>query len=131
MLGLGQEGKPLANLVMAVASYPSAKCVVEYSESPLYTYQYSSIGKLFERLLQSTGKDTNKFKETVLSFLSAYIPQTEAISLQLDTFPVHKPFSPTHPSRSAVYQPNTTIVGNKPVEIGYAISSLNIGLPSK
>lgn len=130
MLNLGKEGKPLANLVMAVASYTPAKSVVEYSESPLYHYQYSSIGKLFERLLISVDKDTENFKKKVLDFLIDQVPNNELIKMQLDTLPVHKQFSPTHPGRTAVYKPNQTIATNKPVEIGYSISSMNIGFPS-
>ena len=37
----GSNGKSLANLVMAIASYTDAKSTVEHSLSPLYNYQYS------------------------------------------------------------------------------------------
>lgn len=127
----GSNGKPLANLVMAISSYPQAKSIVEYSESPLYRYQYSSIGKLFERLLESVDKNPAQFLKQVIDFIRPYVPNKPIIRTQLDCFPVYKPLSYTHPDRSAVYKPNVKIAGQKPVEIGYNISSLNEGFASK
>jgi hypothetical protein len=132
----GTNGKPLANLVMSISSYTQAKSIVEYSESPLYHYQYSSIGKLFSRLLKSVvgssqDKDTTKFSKQVQSFIRPYVANEAIIRTQLDCFPVYKPLSYTHPERSAVYKPNVKIEGQKPVEIGYSISSLNQGFAQK
>ena len=67
------NGKPLANLVMAIASYTDAKSTVEYSLSPLYNYQYSSIGKLFERLLDSFKGAPCLFSKEVQTFINSYI----------------------------------------------------------
>jgi hypothetical protein len=130
-LFFGTNGKPLANLVMSLSSYTSAKSLVEYSESPLYHYQYSSIGKLFERLLKSVGKDTSKFAKQVHDFIGFYVPQQSLVSIQLDSFPVYKPLSSCHPDRMAVYRPNVKVEGQSPVEIGYNISSLNQGFAQK
>jgi hypothetical protein len=106
----GSNGKSLANLVMAIASYTDAKSTVEYSLSPLYHFQYSSIGKLFERLLKINEADVSKFSSLVESFIRDFTPQVSGIiKTQLDTLPVYKPHSPTHPDRMAVYKPNTTI----------------------
>ncbi len=115
---------------MSISSYTSAKSIVEYSESPLYHYQYSSIGKLFERLL-TTIKDSSKFEKQVQGFIKDYIPIEPIICTQLDSFPVYKPLSSTHPNRSAVYLPNVQVDGQKPVQIGYNISSLNQGFAPK
>ena len=127
----GSNGKPLANLVMTISSYTQAKSIVEYSESPLYHYQYSSISKLFARLLLSVGKDTGQFSKQVQDFIRPYVPCGPILMVQLDCFPVYKPLSYTHPERSAVYKPNVKIEGQKPVEIGYNISWLNQGFPEK
>ena len=127
----GSNGKPLANLVMSIASYTQAKSIVEYSESPLYNYQYSSIGKLFARLLEAVDNDPKQFSAQVRDFIRPYIPCEPTIRTQLDCFPVYKPLSCTHPERSAVYKPNVKVEGQKPVEIGYNISSLNQGFPEK
>jgi hypothetical protein len=127
----GSNGKPLANLVMSIASYTNAKSIVEYSESPNYHYQYSSIGKLFERLLDCVAGETVKFSQQVTHFIKAYTPSEPVIRLQLDSFPVYKPLSGCHPERMAVYRPNVKVEGHSPVEIGYNISSLNQGFAPK
>jgi hypothetical protein len=124
-------GRMLANLVMAIASYTRAKSVVEYSESPLYHYQYSSIGKLFAQLLESVEGNPQTFASQVETFLRAYRPDSAMMRTQLDTTPIFKPHSITHADRMAVYRPNCTIYGNKPVEIGYNLSCLNIGFAPK
>ena len=45
-----ESAKPLANLVMALASYSPTHSVVGLSQSPLYHYQYSSINQTIHRL---------------------------------------------------------------------------------
>jgi hypothetical protein len=127
----GSNGKPLANLVMSISSYTNAKSIVEYSESPLYYYQYSSISKLFARLLVSVGNDTKKFEQQVQLFIKDFVPMHTIIRTQLDVFPVYKPLSATLADRSAVYRPNVKLEGQKPVEIGYNISSFNQGFEQK
>jgi hypothetical protein len=109
LINLCPAGKMLANLVMAIASYTGAKSVVEFSESPLYHYQYSSIGKLFAQLLESIDGDPNVFALQVQTFLETNRPNSGLMRTQLDT----------------------TIYGNKPVEIGYNLSCLNIGFALK
>jgi hypothetical protein len=121
----GSNGKPLANLVMSISSYTNAKSIVEYSESPVYHYQYSSISKLFARLLANVGNDTKKFEQQVQNFTKDFVPLQSLIRTQLDVLPVYKPLSSTLADRSAVYRPNVKLEGQKPVEIGYNISSFN------
>jgi hypothetical protein len=124
----GCNGKPLANLVMSIASYTSAKSIVEYSQSPLYHYQYSSISKTLARILANLEeKDPSKFGEQVQKFILEYLPPASTIRLHLDSMPLYKPLSNTLKERTAVYLPNLQIQGQKPVEIGYNISSLNQG----
>lgn len=45
-----ENNKALANVVMGLASQPSANSVVELSLSPCYHYQYSSINKAINSL---------------------------------------------------------------------------------
>jgi len=73
------NGKSLASLVMrnaaqSISSYSRAKSIVEYSESPLHHYQYSSISKLFARLLESVSKYTGQFSKQIQDFIRPYIP---------------------------------------------------------
>jgi hypothetical protein len=112
---------------MAVASDTRAKSIVEYSESPFYHYQYSSIGKLFSSLLESFEGHPAEFAAKVQLFIKEYRPFVEILRFQLDTTPIFKPHSPTHEGRQIVYRPNQTISGNKPIEIGYNLSCLNVG----
>ncbi len=127
LINLCREGKSLANLVMAVASDTRAKSIVEYSESPFYHYQYSSIGKLFSSLLESFEGHPAAFATKVHLFIKEYRPFVEILRFQLDSTPIFKPHSPTHEGRQMVYRPNQTISGNKPIEIGYNLSCLNVG----
>lgn len=122
------EGKILANLVMAVASHPAAKTVVEYSESPLFHYQYSSIYQLLGRLRKRSKSPVADFKALVQSFIAPYLPAPSGpIRLLYDHFPLHKPLSPTLAERGVVYSPNEQVLGNKPLEIGYTIAHLSQG----
>lgn len=123
--------RPLANLVMALASYTPARSVVELSESPTFHYQYSSIFKFFERELASSNGDISVFDEAVKAHIRRYRPQVDILRTHLDTSPLFKPHSPTLAERSHVYKPNLTVKNNKPVEIGYNISCLNQGLADK
>ena len=116
---------------MAVASYTHARSVVEYSESPLYHYEYSSISQSFARLLASCNGDVGVFDKAAKVHVNRFRPQSYVVRTHVDAFPVFKPFSPTLEGRSHVYKPNCTVAGNKPVEIGYNISCLNQGFNDK
>lgn len=47
-----ENSKALSNVVMGLASQPSAKSVVELSLSPCYHYQYSSINKAINTIYE-------------------------------------------------------------------------------
>lgn len=122
------EGKFLANLVMSVASYVSAKTVVEYSESPLFHYQYSSLYKFLARLTEGYSQPLAEFSKAAQDFMAGYLPPyTEPIRLQMDNFPLPKPLSPTLAERGVVYRPNEPVMGNKPLTIGYTFANLSQG----
>ncbi len=131
LISLCPEGKSLANLVQAIASHTQAKSIVEYSESPLYHYQFSSIGKLFSALLTSCEGNPAVFAAKVQRFIQTHHPFEEILRLHLDGTSIFKPHSPTHEGRQRVYRPNQTQSGNKPVEIGYNLSCLNLGFEPK
>jgi hypothetical protein len=46
--------------------------------------------------------------------------------LQTDTTPLRKPHSPTLKDRTYVAIPNTVVAGNKPLDIGYDLSCINL-----
>lgn len=61
---VGRNSKALANLIMGLASYPSAKSVVEVSLSKCYHYQYSSINKAINGVSKPfTGRKSKEGKE--------------------------------------------------------------------
>jgi hypothetical protein len=130
-------GKVLANFVMAIASDVQARSIVEYSESAVFQYQYSSISQMYIRIV--AGEEANvldfveKTKRFVLSWMSK-IPDFAVagiVRVALDCTPVKKPHSDCLPDKQYVYTVNNTIQGNKPIEIGYLLSSLNIGFAPK
>jgi hypothetical protein len=138
LTGLGIYGsKPLANLLMAMSSYCDAHSATDYTSSPLYHYQFSSFGKLFSTLVSeltdSAGAfDPSGLDKAIISYMmeqnACLFPNAGVIRTHLDVSPVHKPHSKCLASRSYVYSPNETISGNKPVEIGFGLSFLNIGV---
>lgn len=129
--------KVLANLVMAIASDVHARSVVEYSESALFHYQYSSISQLFIRIGAGETKNVGSFIKSVAAFVLSWLCKVPdyahhgVIRTALDCTPIKKPHSVCLEDRQFVYAVNETIAGNKPVEIGYFLSSLNIGFELK
>jgi hypothetical protein len=78
-------------------------------------------------LLDSCEGNPAVFATKVQLFIQLYRPFVEILRLQLDQTPIFKPHSPTHEGRQNVYRPNQSILGNKPIEIGYNLSCLNGG----
>lgn len=48
--------------------------------------------------------------------------------LNTDSSPLFRPYSPTLPNRRYTYKPNTAVKGNKPVEIGYEVSTVGLSM---
>lgn len=118
--------KPLAVLVIALASDTQAKSVVELSLNPLYTYEYSSIYKTAANL--SVDKGLAMTEKMLLKLCLEYCPQQSRVRLQTDVTPIIRPYSPSLAQRQFVKIANTVIRDNKPVSIGYPISCVNISL---
>jgi hypothetical protein len=127
MLSLGiNSAKPLANLVMALASFKEAHSVVELSKSPFYHYQYSSICDGIHGLC-STEKDHDQVSKLLRQFWLETYPCSDGIyRFTSDTTPINKPHSPTLSHRSYIHVSNTIIDGNKPLGIGFRLSTLTL-----
>ena len=130
ILSLGvPRNKATVNVVMSLASQPAAS-VTELSLNPIFLYQYSSITDSvshlshWESLPGSTGADIRRI------CLGYFEPQGETYLLQTDKTPVRKPHSPTLEERTAVSVPNQAIPGNKPLDIGYEYSFVNLHDPA-
>jgi hypothetical protein len=115
---------------MALASFKEAHSLVEFSLSPLYHYQYSSIHKVPAHLSELEGKSSDwKLPGDITRMCMSYYessPSQDHLLLQTDTTPVCKPHSPTLKDRSHVAIPNNSVAGNKPLGIGYEVSLVNI-----
>lgn len=118
-----ESAKPLANLVMALASYSPAHSVVGLSQSPLYHYQYSSISQTIHRLAKDNPKRQRVQQLINQLAMRGVAPQT-TYCLTSDTTPLLKPHAPTLEGRGFVHVSNTHISGNKPIDIGFSISTV-------
>ena len=117
--------KSLANLVMALASYESARSVVELSRSPLYNFQYSSICDAVDNLCKDE-KSYPLVSELIRRLLMQYhnSPSDKTYRFNGDTSSINKVHSPTLKDRTYVYLPNPIISKNKPLGVGYKLSAL-------
>jgi hypothetical protein len=123
------RSKAMVNLVMALASCQEAKSPVELSLSPVYHYQYGSISKAIAHLArddQERSAILKSFRQLCLLYLDGSVLQPYLL-LQTDVMPACKPHSPTLKDRTYVAIPNNVIPGNKPLDVGYEVSFVNIG----
>lgn len=129
--------KPIANLVMSLAA-GGASSVTALSGRPVYHYQYSSAGKAIAAISNQYRYERGKAPRHVEagSILSEIIraPMEEAvaglchITLNTDCTSIFREHSPTLPNRSHVHKPNVVVKGNKPVGIGYSVSTVCMNL---
>lgn len=130
------NSKALANLVMGLCSSPQAGSVAEVSLSDCYHYQYSSINKAISSLYKNQAAepaahysaDRLAVEQKLLSLKQAHFekPFDKFWLLNTDITPIFCPHSPTLPQRRYVYKPNNQIKGNRPVEIGYELSTVGL-----
>lgn len=121
------HAKPLASLVMALASFEKAHSVVGLSESPLFHHQYSSIADAIHGICAKES-DYEAISTKIRRFcLSYYPPPVDTIyRFNSDSSTVLKLFSPTLQDRSQVYVPNNVIPSNKPLSVGYRTSAITL-----
>jgi len=74
---VGRNSKALANLIMGLASQPTAKSVVEISLSKCYHYQYSSINKAIANLSKPLKKRRTKIEKEEQTEESKQLSQLE------------------------------------------------------
>ena len=118
-----ESAKPLANLVMALASYSPAHSVVGLSQSALYHYQYSSIAQTIRHLAKDH-QQLQQVQRLINRHAMRWIPPQTTYSLTSDTTPLLKPHAPTLEGRGFVHVSNTHISGNKPIDIGFSIATV-------
>ena len=123
---------------MSLASDVGSSSVTELSQSRCYHYQYSSIcdsiNGLYRSLkdqIEEQGYEASRhyLESVLLSHKSAYLPDKfdgEFYLLNTDTTPLLRPHSPTLPDRGYVYVPNSSVKGNRPVDVGYESSVIGL-----
>jgi len=74
------------------------------------------------------GPNREPFVSNLRKLLLAYVPEQPSYKIASDFTMVFKPHSPTLDGRGFAYKPNNTIRGNQPIEIGYYVSCVNLGL---
>lgn len=112
---------------MSLASYEQARSVVELSESPVYHYQYSSITKAVSDLVR-VESERKTVEEQIQAHCAGGFLQGHAgpVLFSTDSTPVGKAHSPTLQDRGYISVPNNVIAGNKPLDIGYDVSFVNV-----
>ncbi|MFK7848148.1 MAG: transposase, partial [Rhodothermales bacterium] len=108
---------------MALASCNEARSVTELSLSPLYHYQFSSIA----RSIKSLAADEAARRALEQEIVAQCLPYAPGVHLlQTDTTALCKPHSPTLAQRTYVHTADNTVAGNRPISVGYTISSINL-----
>jgi len=114
---------------MALSSYQKADSLVQLSESPVFHYQFSSIFKPIHHLAY-TEDDYEYRKSQILGLCLKYANPQSRVLLQTDATSLIKEHSPTLENRQHVKKSNNVIKGNKPLGIGYPLSSINLSVES-
>lgn len=113
--------------MMALASYEPARSPTELSESPVYHYRYGSISKAIAGLSRDAGGRAEIQKQFQNFCFSHFSPSSNGrLVLQTDTSPFGKAHSPTLPNRTYIAVPNNVVPGNKPLDVGYEVSFVNV-----
>lgn len=129
--------KAIANLVMSTAA-GGAGSITALSGHPIYRYKYSSVSKSIAAVSKQYRYERGKEPQPVPSenIVSAIIrePVEEVVeqmghlTLNTDCTSLFREHSPCLPGRSHVHKPNVVVKGNKPVGIGYSMSTICLNL---
>ena len=114
---------------MSLSSYQKADSLVELSLSSLFHYQFSSIYKP----IHSLAEDAESYEQAVqliLNLCLKYAKPQKRVRLQTDVTSLIKEHSPSLENRQHVKKSNNVIKGNKPLGIGYPLSSVNLSCES-
>jgi hypothetical protein len=117
---------------MALSSYQGAQSVVELSLSGLYHYHYSGISSSIRSLCRDNSHRL-AVKAEIQRLVSPFVKRIseERFVLHSDVTTALKRYSSTLPDRTYVAIPNTVISGNKPLDVGYELSYVNVCMPQR
>jgi hypothetical protein len=122
------HAKPVAALVMALASCHDARSVVALSASPLFQHQYSSLTDAITHLAGYEA-DRQLRRAQIQQFCLRHLPPRESYDLHSDGLSLFREHSPCLKERGYVHKANNVVPGNKPVGLGYQYSLVNLGVP--
>ena len=124
-----KRAKAFVGIIMALGSKTTASNPTSLSESPFFQYHYSIISKVMQEFgMQLNAINKEQFKSGLRLLFMQFLPEQKVYKLSSDFTPVRKPESRTLEDRGFIHVPNCRIFGNKPIDIGYTVSCVNIGL---
>ena len=112
---LGKAQDATFELIDAVMTTPKAKCLGDFSLSPLFRRQWSSV---YETL-----QDALPDREQLMQLYIKQMSQVERPVLAVDHTLWNRPHAPTLKERTYEHQPSA-IPGNTPVGIGFGYSTI-------
>jgi len=124
-----KHAKATANLVMTLASDTQAQSPVALSLSPVYHYQNTSVSDAITNLAddaESYPAVQQEVRSLVLKYYRPLLGESNRVVLQTDSTSIRKPHSPTLEGRTMIGIPNTVVPGNRPLDIGYEVSYINL-----
>lgn len=124
-----KRAKPMVNVLLALGSETTARNPTQLSLSPYFQYHYSILGKVMKDFgEQLNSEDDEDLKSELQQLFFEKLPLQLEYKTSTDFTTIRKPESPTLADRAFVNVPNVRIYGNKPIDIGYYISCLNLHL---
>lgn len=124
-----KRAKAFVNIIMALGSDTTAPNPTSLSESGFFQYHYCIINRVMEDFsISLKGEDSARFKSGLRQLFMDFLPQQRVYKFSSDFTPVRKPESRTLKDRGFIHVPNCRVFGNKPIDIGYTVSCVNLGL---
>lgn len=109
---------------MALAGCESAKSVVALSNSPVFHHQYSSVSAAISGLAHDE-RERRRVGGLFKQLWLKHFPSASVNHFQTDVVNIFREHSPCLKDRQYVHKANNVIGGNKPIGIGYPLSSVN------
>jgi len=124
-----KRAKALVGIMMSLGSERTARNPTQLSVSQFFQYHYSITGKVMKEFgEQLNSNDSESLKSELRQTFFDKLPEQSVYNLSSDFTTIRKPESPTLAERGFVNVPNVVIYGNKPIDIGYYISCVNLHL---
>jgi hypothetical protein len=117
---------------MSLSGDTLAQVSVELSLCKLFHYQYSSLSKAVTNISkddESYALISKEIMELQLLYLQEYL--SSRVRLITDCTPIVKRHSDCLGDRQYIAIPNNKILSNKPIDVGYLVSSVQLNFPDK